>query len=355
MIHFRLFFSFQWLVLFGCARADDVCGRSLSLLKGPLSYPASARALIDDLIARQWSLRTLPNCTPGTTSPDGGASEAFACEVRACVVPEGFLAFVRAKPGAPSVKAGGAASVPSLAEVLPVEATRTERQSAMARALHAWHGGGASGDRGSASPHKPPRDGPLTVEGLAQTAALGPRSSAGGAATSPLSFSQVARAACAQPWAAEKTLPVWSFAAHVAAGGEQAASKRARVDAIQAFCDRTAPAGAGGGSTDGASSEPGAPPPRIARYATTASPEEPSPGFSQEVVESLMKTDQASLAPEIVRSYGQAVASAMQASAAAAEEGAAGGGAAPMTRTERRTAMAKHFVALQASDAARAR
>jgi hypothetical protein len=57
----------------------------------------------------------------------------------------------------------------------------------------------------------------------------------------------------------------------------------------------------------------------------------------------------------MVRSYGQAVASAMQASAAAAEEGAAGGGAAPMTRTERRTAMAKHFAAPQASGASRAR
>ena len=139
-----------------------------------------------------------------------------------------------------------------------------------------------------------------------------------------------------QPHAGANALPAWSFGAHAATSDSATANKRSRLDAIRTFYDHTAPGvetSADAKSTMSAEdtgTEPGMPPPRVARYAAepVIPPEDPRLGPSAEV-----PVASAPSAPEQrVPSYGQVVSSAEQ----------------PMTRAERRAAMAKYFAAQQA-------
>lgn len=297
-----------------------------------MSDVSSARAIVDDLLARQWSLRTLTNITHGAAGCSGGTRRDLACEVRASAIPEGYLAFLRVKPrvstedAASEMESDGVSAVPSLAEVLPVATTRAERQAAMVHALNAWHG-----------------DDSIDELYMAESSSLSAaednsRSSASSvAALSQFGFNQMPQSSAhSQPHAGANALPAWSFGAHVASGDSIAAKKRSRVDAVRTFCDHTAPGadanleGASMASEEVASSEPGMPPPRVACYAAPmTSPVEVSQVDSNDKVPKAG----ASVEPEKrVPSYGQVVSSAEQ----------------PMTRAERRAAMAKFFATQQA-------
>lgn len=298
-----------------------------------MSDVASARAIVDDLLARQWSLRTLTNNTHGAAGCSGGTRRDLACEVRASAIPEGYLAFLRVKPrvsteeAASEMEADGVRAVPSLAEVLPVAATRAERQAAMAYALNAWHGSDSVNIDGSS-----------TAESSSLSAAGdNSRSSASSvAALSELGFNQMPQSsAYSQPPAGANALPAWSFGAHVASGDSTTANKRSRVDAVRTFCDHGAPGadanleGASMASEEIASTEPDMPPPRVARYAAPVAAVE----VSQVGSDDKLPTASVPVEPEKqVPSYGQVVSSAEL----------------PMTRAERRAAMVKYFAAQQA-------